>query len=240
MAALFLADNTPSEITDAIRADDVLADVEIVRLRAGCGMPAPVASHPDMLLYSGFGSVFVRSAHKYVADEVERATRRRVVITSDPPADSYPADAAFDCVMIGGALVGRADAISPAVKRAASAAMTPVLNVAQGYAKCSVCTLGDGARAPILTADPSIHKLALSRGVRSVLIGSGSISLPGYSTGFIGGASFYARGIVYFLGNIELHPDHDAVMRAAADAGVHVRSMSRHGLFDAGAIYMEE
>ena len=238
MSVLFLAHNTPTEIVSAAKD----AGFNVVSLLPAHGMAEPVASHADMLFYAGFGRVFVRSAHSEIAEILRAVTSLPVSLTSDPPSSVYPADTAFDCVMLGGALVGRADAISSAVKRAATESMIPILDVAQGYAKCSTCVLGgaDDPTAPIITADINIHRLAQSRCVDATLIPAGGIELPGYGTGFIGGASFYAQGAIYFLGDIIAHAGYDEIKKAASLRGIGIISLSSRPLFDAGCLYLEE
>lgn len=235
MSVLFLAHNTPTGIIDGAKR----AGIDAVILPPADGMAEPVASHPDMLMYAGFGRIFVRACHEIIASEVADAIERfslpySLSLTSDSPSDTYPSDVAFDCLMLGGALVGKADSISHAVKRAAAESSVPVLDVRQGYAKCSSCVFKNS----IVTADASIYALAKERGMGAYKIESGHISLPGYGTGFIGGASFFADGTLYFLGDATRHPSY-IIIKSAADAeGVNVISLSDGELFDAGCLYL--
>lgn len=242
MSVLLLSHNTPSEIVASARS----LGLQTVVMPELPDMPRPVASHPDMLLFAGFGRIFVRAAHmKYepFARAVEAVScmlpSLSLTVTSDAPSDTYPHDIAFNCAVIGGALVGKAEFISSSIKRAASEAMIPTLDTAQGYAKCSTLILGDESHAPVLTADASIYKLAVSRGLPAYKIRPGHITLPGYDTGFIGGASFFARGAVYFLGSPESHPDGEIIRSAANAHGIAVRSLGDDPLFDAGCLYIE-
>ena len=235
MSVLFLAHNTPEKIVNAANREGL----STVILPPAFGMAAPVASHPDMLIYAGFGRVFVRAVHENIIDTVKRAIELysmpySLSLTSDLPSDTYPDDVAFDCVMLGGALVGRADFISHAVKRAASEASVPVLDVKQGYAKCSSCVFGNC----LITADLSILRLVKERGVNAHLIEAGHVTLPGYGTGFIGGASFFADGKLYFLGDVTRHPSYPVIKNAAESCGVGVVSLSDEALFDAGCLYI--
>lgn len=242
MSVLLLSHNTPRQIEDAARACGFF----VVRVPKMYGMPEPVASHPDMLLFAGFGRLFVRASHMenadfaHIVDEILCAVPAlSLTLTSDAPSDVYPHDVAFNCAVIGGALVGKADFISASIKRSASDAMVPTLDVAQGYTKCSTAILGTGRNAPIITADVSIHRLAVSRGASAYLIPPGDVTLPGYDTGFIGGASFFARGSMYFLGNLDAHPACDKIKEAAEENGVDIISLSDTPLFDAGCLYIE-
>lgn len=242
MSVLLISHNTPDKIEDSARACGFF----VVRMPKMDGIPDPVASHPDMLLFAGFGRLFVRAAHMKDAAFAEAVDKilgavptLALTLTSDISSSVYPYDVTFNCALIGGALVGKADYISASVKRAASETMIPTLNVAQGYTKCSTAILGTGSSAPIVTADVNIHNLAASRGVPSYLIPPGHITLPGYDTGFVGGASFFAHGSIYFLGELDSHPACDKIKEAAEKNGVGVISLSDAPLFDAGCLYIE-
>ncbi len=245
MPVLLLAHNTPEETVRAARRLGDKSGFGVVVMPPAHGLPTPVASHPDMLLFAGFGRIFVRDAHMAYAD-FKRAVRvildclpsHSLSLTSDIPSETYPHDIAFNCAVIGGALVGKADYISPAVKRAAAESGLPVLDTAQGYAKCSTLIMGNGADAPVVTADKSIYRTAIFRGVSAYLIPPGSVELPGYDTGFIGGASFFADGTVYFLGALDSLPSCDTIKDAAARHGVGICSLSDLPLFDAGCLYI--
>lgn len=161
------------------------------------GMATPVAAHPDMLLFAGFGSLFVRAAH--MADEnfaqaiyriLSRRPNIRLVETDDIPADKYPADVCFNCFILGTSLICLADAVSAAIKTAASEAGVPLESMAQGYAKCSCAVINAPSGDAVISSDPSVIALAERLRMPSLKITPGNISLPGYDSGFIGGASF--------------------------------------------------
>lgn len=241
MSVLLLSHNSPGTIVDAARE----RGFRTVAMPAMPDMPTPVASHPDMLLFAGFGKLFVRAAHmengafsRAVGEILDAAPALGLSLTSDLPSDKYPRDVAFNCAVIGGALTGLSEHISPAIKRCAAEHMIPILNVAQGYTKCSTLIMGCGMRAPVITADRGIYSFANERGVPAYLIPPGGIMLPGYDTGFVGGASFFADGTLFFLGSPASHPAYDIISRAADSHGVRIASLSDVPLFDAGCIFI--
>lgn len=243
MGTLLLSHNTPGEIVSAARG----CGFKTVVMPPVPDLPSPVASHPDMLLFSGWNKLFARAVHMEngaFCDAVESVIsfcpRLSLTLTSDEASDSYPRDIAFNCAVIGGALFGRADFLSSAIKRCAAEHMIPTINVSQGYTKCSTAILGDGLHAPIITADAGIRRAADERGVRAYLIAPGFISLPGYDTGFFGGASFFADGALWTLGDYKLHPSADIISCAAREHGIEIRPLSALPLFDAGCLYISE
>ncbi len=77
------------------------------------------------------------------------------------------------------------------------------IEVKQGYARCSCLTFGDC----IITSDKGIAAALNRNNIETLLIDEDGIILEGYSRGFIGGASFVCDNTVYFIGDINKHPD---------------------------------
>lgn len=236
---LLLSATTPCKIISSARS----IGFDVIIMPPAPGMAAPVASHPDILLFAGFGSLFVRAAH--MADEsfahaiheiLSRRTALKLVVTDDIPADKYPADVCFNCFVLGGSLICRADSLSTAIKIAASDAGISLESMAQGYAKCSAAVINAPSGDAIISSDPSVVSLAGRLGIPSLKITPGNISLPGYDSGFIGGASFYYNGVLYFLGDYHRHPDGDAIDAFCRSLGIRANSLSDDMLFDAGCL----
>lgn len=242
---LLLAHNTPERIVSAAISHGFYP----VIMPPMDGMASPVASHPDMLLFFGFGKLFARSSHlesavfsASVREILRRSPNLTLCPASDAPSAKYPSDVAFNCLHLPGvALIGKADYVSRALCRTASLNMTPVIDTRQGYSKCSSAVLGDGGKhgTAVITADPSIYATVTECGVHAAKISPGHVSLPGYDTGFIGGASFYCDGILYFLGNIESHPDRDIIKLTAERFGIGIVSLTDDELFDAGCLLVK-
>ncbi|MBO5008693.1 MAG: hypothetical protein J6D26_07645 [Clostridia bacterium] len=105
------------------------------------------------------------------------------------------------------------------------------IDVSQGYSGCSICTAGHDA---IITADTVIHAAALRHGIDSLLISPGHIQLPGFNYGFIGGASFYHDGGLYFFGNVKTHPDFAQIYDFCRNHGTRIYSLTTDELYDYG------
>ncbi len=242
MSLLLLSENTPRAIITSAEVHGF----DVMTVPYAVGMASPVAAHPDMLFFCGFGRFFVREVHlsdtriRAVADEM---LRRGYALspTSDEPSESYPSDIAFNCFSIPKtALIGKADFVSGAVKRAATEANLPVIDTKQGYTKCSSAVIAGTSRADslIITSDPSIVKTAAELNIQTLKISVGHVSLPGYDTGFIGGASFATEDTLYFLGDVSRHPDFDIIAASAESFGREIISLSDEPLFDAGCLYI--
>lgn len=196
-------------------------------------LSAPVASHPDMLFFPCGGNLFLHllyyREHASTLDSLFARISLRPIFCEGDWSATYPHDVRFNAVDMGGRLFCRHASIQPEI----ALAFSRVCNVAQGYAGCSVCTVGENA---LITADSGIAKAALACGIDVLQIQPGFVSLPGYSYGFIGGASGYSADIVFFCGNPLYHPDGEAILTFCRLHQTHVVSLMDAPLADYGKI----
>ena len=122
--------------------------------------------------------------------------------------EKYPENILLNCLYLNNTLYGKLAHIDDTVIKYCRENDIKLVNVNQGYTKCSSLIVSDNA---VVTADKSIEKALKSNGAEVLLISPGSIELKGYDHGFIGGAGFYDNGSVYFFGNIKKHPDYDKI-----------------------------
>lgn len=246
MALVLLSHNTPDAIVTALYSHGF----EALKMPSVADMALPVSSHPDMLLFCGFGKLFVREKHLEISDfaaSVEAILKKipslELSATSDLPSETYPNDIAFNCLHIKNkGIFGKADYLSGAVKRAATENMLPVIDVSQGYTKCSSLLVDGGESgedALVITSDPSINKALSQLGINTLKLAPGNISLPGYDTGFIGGASFYYNNTIYFLGDLKKYSECDIILKTAEEKGKSIVSLSDEMLFDAGCLLID-
>lgn len=109
-----------------------------------------------------------------------------------------------------------------------------LINVKQGYSKCSVCIVSEKA---IITQDKSIAQAAIDNNIDALLISEGQIKLKGFPYGFIGGATgLISRETLVCSGNAENHPDYCRIKAFCNKYGVNVCSLYDDILEDIGSI----
>ena len=69
-----------------------------------------------------------------------------------------------------------------------------------------------------------------------LLIRPGYISLPGFSYGFIGGASGRVGDEMIFSGNVAAHPDFEAIRSFVEEHGAKLKYFPEYELTDIGSI----
>lgn len=125
-----------------------------------------------------------------------------------PAGKRYPDNILLNCLLIDNKLYGKESAIDDSVKRFCKEHQIEIVNVNQGYARCSTLLVNNKAA---VTADKSIQKALETNGVEVLRISEGSIRLKGCNYGFIGGASGRIDNIIFFFGNIKEHPDYEKI-----------------------------
>ena len=211
---------------------------EIIALPPFPRLPAPVASHPDMLIFFTDDHLIAHESYYPIAYQQLELTAqrsgRKLLLTDEPTGDTYPTDVLLNSACIGNTIIGSERAMSAKIKEFCAHSGKDILNVKQGYAKCSVCIVDDNA---IITADAGIAAKACSRGIDVLIVQAGHVRLDGYDCGFIGGASGRCDDTLYFCGNLNSHPDSNAIAEFCQKHGKTAVSLGDGQLFDVGTLF---
>ena len=203
-------------------------------------LPAPVASHPDMLLFFAPDAIFCTKSYFSSAKEelsrISHAADRPLKIIQRETGTEYPEDVLLNALPMGRHLFCHPRATAEEVRTHPAYTLVPVR---QGYAKCASLPVGSNA---LISADPSILGAARSLGIDTLQISSGSILLEGYRYGFIGGcASFAPYGdcdTVYLCGDPETHPDGAKMVEFCTAHGIKLHALCPRPLMDIGTIFL--
>lgn len=202
-------------------------------------LSAPVASHPDMLMFIGFDSIFCHEKYYQANQELIKKISHRLSLTlrlSHEPTDSrYPNDVLFNAVLLGNKLICNTKTVSGIILSEANRHKCEIIHVSQGYTKCSVAKVSDNA---IITADSSIATACRSNNIDVLRIAEGSISLPGVNYGFIGGATGSFGHKMFFCGSLDSHPDADRIREFCNRHGKTPVSLDSGDLHDVGSIFI--
>ena len=222
--ALFLGEDAPREAVEALFDEGF--DVRI--LRKSPRLPSNIASHADMLLLPFCGGLLC-GCETY---EENRGILWDIpcTLSQSEPGGAYPDDVLLNAFYAAGAWFGREASLCPELKEYCRTNNIPIINVRQGYAKCSTLIMEKGA----VTADRGIAAALEGVGREVLLISPGGIELVGCDYGFIGGASIYWGKKAYFFGEIKSHPDGDAIIEYCEKLGVEAVSLCKGPLKDVG------
>jgi len=150
--------------------------------------------------------------------------------------ERYPGDIPYNAALVGNKVFHHLNYMDPIVKKHLQLKNIELVHVRQAYTKCSILPIGNDS---IITADCGIAKKAQQLDMDVLLIESGHIRLPGFNTGFIGGASgiIEEKSVILFNGDITLHPDYNKIYSFIKEKGYYYICLQRGPLLDIGSIY---
>ena len=198
-----------------------------------------ISSHPDMFISSVRNKIFYDGdIHDLLTFCLDNDSKN-LFIKVDREAIvgesiKYPFDVEFNCVSIGNKLICNINHTSKHILEFCKSNEIEILNVNQGYAKCSTCVVSDKA---IITEDESIFKCAQKNNIDVLKIEKGHVLLDGYNYGFIGGCSgLIDEKLLAFNGSIDFHPQSKLIYDFCFEHGVDVVNLCEKQLFDIGSI----
>lgn len=189
--------------------------------------------HTDLqFLHYNKDTVFVLKECTSLKENLKKYFPNVIEISKNIEKD-YPNNVMLNCVVLNGKLICNTKTIADEVLQMAIKDNLKIINVNQGYIKCSTCIVNENA---IITSDKSIYKSCRNE-MDVLLIRQGYIKLSGTDYGFIGGSSFkYNRNTLVFTGNIKLHPDYESIKSFVENHNVELLSLTENTMIDIGSI----
>ena len=221
-------------LSETAREKLIKQEIAVIETARNPAVDEKISFHADIsFLFDGTDTLFI-SSEMAQYENLFRNIVPRVIVIPENLGDSYPYDVLLNCVVLGRKLICNVDTVSPTVLKYFSEKDYFVINVRQGYAKCSVLPVSDNA---IITDDPSIAKAGVIHGIDVLTVSKGSVSLDGFDYGFIGGASGRIDDrTVAFCGDISMHPDYDEIRQFIGKYGISALSLDDNRPYDIGSI----
>lgn len=211
--------------------------INVIKLNIGEKYRADeVSFHPDMLCFHLCGNKWI------FYEDVYNENRNKlnpigldIIKIPRPENNIYPYNTELNAAAVGKNLFCLKKRTNTNILHSG---LYNIVNVRQGYAKCSICIADDNS---IITADTKIHEKARELNINSLLIKQGDVKLNGYGYGFIGGASgkitlCNGNDSIVFFGNAEKHSDYKKIVEFCQNKGVKVISLSDKELYDFGGL----
>lgn len=160
-----------------------------------------------------------------------------VVLTEENIGGKYPDNVRLNAAVVGNTIVANLKALDKKVITYAEKAGYQLIQVNQGYAKCSMAVVSDRA---VITADSGIYNSLKETNIDVMKIRQGRVVLSGAEYGFIGGASGLdinnGKRTLYFAGCIERHPDYDDIKMFCDQHRTEIVSLTEDNLTDIGGM----
>ncbi|GHU81488.1 hypothetical protein AGMMS50284_1420 [Clostridia bacterium] len=206
--------------------------IKTITTKSHKALPLYESYHADLqCLHTHDNNVIVLQNNDYIVKQLEE-NNINYTICKSKGEDIYPYYILLNAAIIGDFILCKEIAIDPLVKEFAKENDKKIINVNQGYARCSTAIVSENA---IITSDNSIIAAAKELEIDVLKIKKGFIDLPGYNYGFIGGCcGKLDKDTLLFIGKIEEHPEYKKMKSFADNHNVNLLSLTNEPLLDIG------
>lgn len=212
-----------------------LPGIDIIRPYRAETLPKPLWQHADLTFsYLGEGvCVCAPESYDYYKKALEKYPVK-LLRGGRRLEDTYPNDCAYNIAIVGKRVFCRTDAVDEVLLTEAEKRGFKIIDIRQGYSKCSVCPITENAA---ISADVSFCRAAEREGVECLLITNEGISLPGYDTGFFGGCAFMAdEKTISAKGELKSHPDYEKIKSFLGKFNIAIKTLCGGPLTDFGSL----
>lgn len=175
--------------------------IEVIKSFPHKNLYNAVNGHPDMQIHHLGKNKFVcePSVYEYYKQKLMNSEIIKGIMSI---TDKYPFDIAYNAVVIGNCFFHNLNFTDSKIYEYYKSLGVKLLNVRQGYTKCSVAVISENA---IITSDISISKIAAQNNIDTLYFDPSDIKLSGVSNGFAGGiCGLINRNLLAVNGDINL------------------------------------
>lgn len=206
--------------------------IKVVAVNENTYLDTPVSRHADILGNYVGESTFLADKHQIeLCRFIEDNNGKSVIIENIK--SPYPNDCLLNFADIGDYIICNKSIMTNDIEEFLP--NKPIIDVKQGYSKCSVCICGYNT---IVTDDKSVYNAVLQYdNINSLLIEKGSVHINKYDYGFIGGCcGLINKNVLLFNGDLSLHSDFDKIKKFLYDNNVNYIDIKGKPLTDIGSI----
>ncbi len=179
-----------------------------------------------------FTSRMFHSENKEAFERIEDLGYK-IILIGEEPHSPYPFDIPLCARALGSeAIMANERYTAGEILELCRDEKVRLINVKQGYSACTSLCIGG-----VITSDSGISSALAREGAEVLKISSGSVLLPGFDYGFIGGASGVDRKKILFCGSLDTHPNYKEIQAFASRFGVECISLSELPLLDVGGLF---
>ncbi|MTI69767.1 MAG: hypothetical protein FH751_05870 [Firmicutes bacterium] len=229
---LVIVDGRASE--EIIKGLKIL-DLDIVKTIKCEEVYEAISYHPDIVIHPLNENTLIVAPNVYdYYKDLFKLKKIKVIKGEKWLKRNYPNNVAYNVARVSGYAIHNFKHTDPKLKFYLKKAGIEMINVNQGYSKCSIANV---SKNTIITSDPSIFKALNNFNINILNIEKGFIELPGLNYGFIGGSTGYiGNDKVLFTGSLGNHPDQVKILNFLDKLKKEPIFLSRKKIIDLGSI----
>lgn len=189
--------------------NDELDKEDIIFTKANPNISDEIKYHPDVVCLKIDDLIFAEPvAFEYLSKIIDKS---ELIKGEKQLSGDYPGDIAYNVAFINGYLIGNLKYTDEKIIEYCKRKNYNLINVKQGYAKCSILKINDEA---VITSDISIYKTLEELKIFEIMyLNPSEIFLSERHNGFIGGAGGFAGEALCFFGDISTLSDFEKIDR---------------------------
>lgn len=194
-----------------------------------------ISYHPDIVIHplNHNTLVIAPNVFDYYVEKLD-GMGIKLIMGEKTLSMKYPNDIAYNVGRLSGIGIHNFNHTDEKLKYYLKRGNLDLINVNQGYTKCSLAVLDEYTA---ITSDYPMHRILSDLGFKILLIQSGNILLEGQKYGFIGGTSGSLSKNKFMLsGSLNGHPDKDNIMKFILQNNKKLIFLSKNKIVDIGTI----
>ena len=210
-------------------------DIKVISSVEADDLPYNERYHADMQIHNIENKTYLlrNSCSVLKKSLVDINDNTKIIIEEKSITNKYPHNISLNGAFIGDYYICKKSHSNTDLLRLYINNGVQIIDVNQGYAKCSTVIISNNA---IITDDEAIYnKCKTIANIDALKISKGSVMLDGYNYGFIGGCCFKIdKNILAFCGDVKTHRDYDNIKAFCKNYSVDVLNLSNKPLVDVG------
>ena len=206
--------------------------IDIIKTIPNNALYDAVKYHPDMIIHHLGGNNFIcdENMYKYFISQAPFLN----ICSGYKCQKKYPYDIAYNAARVGNFLAANLKYTERNLIEYMEKHDIKLINVKQGYAKCSTCIISKNA---VITSDITIANALKTIGIDVLFIDDSGVKLKGLSNGFFGGATGkISPDKLAVNGNIKYHKNCDEIIKFANKYNIEIISLNNYEIEDIGSI----
>lgn len=194
-----------------------------------------VCGHPDMLVhFIDRKTVLVHSNMNENFISFMKKRGMKVILSEKELKNTYPGDIILNAVNMQSLFIHTLGFTDKNLL--SSIHSKKLINIKQGYSKCSTAIVSDNA---IMTSDKGICSALIEEGLDVLMLPPGDILLPGLNYGFIGGCcGLLNESLLAIYGNLDFYLYGNQVKEFLKKHGVEPVYLRNGKLIDRGSLFV--
>lgn len=226
MTYVLVAENFPEKAAEKLKKYG-----QVVRTKANKSVLKGLDTHPDILVHPlPNGELLVDRDNLDYYKEIFKD--KKIIPSCSSLSEKYPGDIHLNAFAFKKIFIHNLKETDEGILDYYKRAGYQLVNINQGYAKCSCLVTQDF----VITSDGGIFE-SLRDLIPIYKIDHGQIKLQNFNYGFIGGASGVLDKKIFFTGDLSHHSSYEEILKIINEYDYELEILSKDPIEDYGTIF---